>query len=215
MSIRINIGCGQTPTKNWVNYDNSWSVRLAKKPIVLSVFKALGLLSTNQLKFIHFAKQNDIGWSNAADHIPHQDNTVEVIYSSHMIEHMEKEDVYNFLRESHRVLSKKGIIRISVPDIKLLVESYQKNGDADEFIDNTLLTNKSPRTFISKLKYLIVGQRHHLWMYDGESLCKLLVSAGFESAEIMVAGSTKIPEPGDLNLCERKHESVFVEAIKL
>ena len=30
-SLKINIGCGDTPTKGWSNYDNSWSVRLAKK----------------------------------------------------------------------------------------------------------------------------------------------------------------------------------------
>ena len=31
ISLKINIGCGDTPTKGWRNYDNSWSVRLAKK----------------------------------------------------------------------------------------------------------------------------------------------------------------------------------------
>ena len=50
-------------------------------------------------------------------------------------------------------------------------------------------------------------------MYDGKSLCNLLSSAGFEEPRILETGLTTIPDPGMLDLKERSHESVFVEAV--
>ena len=36
MGVRINVGCGMTPTPGWTNYDNSLSVKLARRPILAS-----------------------------------------------------------------------------------------------------------------------------------------------------------------------------------
>ncbi|WDP88910.1 MAG: methyltransferase domain-containing protein [Desulfobacter sp.] len=213
MGIKINIGCGQTPTKGWQNYDNSWSVRLVKKPLLVYILRKMGFISEPQQKFISFAKSEKILWANAAQRIPEANDSVDVVYSSHMIEHMEKEDVISFLKESRRILKRGGTIRIAVPNIKYHVEKYVNHGDADKFIEGTYLTRKSPKTIIEKIKYLIIGDRNHQWMYDGESLCRLLASGGFKEPQIMDVGSTNIAEPGELNLKERSPESVFVEAI--
>ena len=37
MSLRVNIGCGQTPTEGWNNYDNSLAVRLSGVPIIQQI----------------------------------------------------------------------------------------------------------------------------------------------------------------------------------
>lgn len=213
MTIKINIGCGQTPTKGWKNYDNSWSVRLAKKPLVAFVLGKSGFLSGPQKQFISFAKKEKILWANATKRIPEDTASVDVVYSSHMIEHIEKEEVKIFLKEARRILKSGGILRIAVPNIKHHVENYLQDGDADKFIESTHLTRKRPQTFIEKQKYLILGDRNHQWMYDGNSLCKILSSAGFQEPRVMEAGSTNIAEPGDLDLRERSPESVFVETV--
>ncbi|PCJ53760.1 MAG: hypothetical protein COA79_22625 [Planctomycetota bacterium] len=213
MSLKINIGCGQTPTKNWRNYDNSWSIFLAKKPLVASILGKSGFLSEPQQQFISFASKENILWANAIKRIPEENTSADVIYSSHMIEHIEKEDVESFLKEARRILKSGGVIRIAVPNIKYHVENYLNTGDADKFIYDTHLTRKKPKTIIAKIKYLIIGDRNHQWMYDGKSLCKLLASAGFQKLQVMKAGSTNITDPGTLDLNERSPESVFVEAI--
>lgn len=213
MSLKINMGCGQTPTKEWRNYDNSWSVRLAKKSLLTFILGKSGFLSDSQQQFISFAKKKNILWANATKRIPEENTSVDVVYSSHMIEHVEKEDAEIFFKEARRILKSGGIIRIAVPDIKYHVENYRKDGDADKFIEGTHLTRKKPKTIIAKIKYLIIGDRNHQWMYDGKSLCKLLSSAGFQEPKVMEAGSTNIAEPGTLDLKERSPESVFVEAI--
>ena len=212
---RINFGCGQTPTRGWKNYDNSWSVRLARMPIFLSIVSKLGLISKPQQNFISMVKEANIRWADATKCIPEKNGTIDVIYSSHMLEHLERDDALQFLKEARRILKSGGFIRIAVPDMKYCVENYLKDGDIDSFIENTRLTRKRPRTLIEKLKYLIVGDRNHQWMYDGNSLCKLLLAAGFNEPRVMEPGCTIIPESGEINLEERVPESVFVEAVSL
>ncbi len=63
-------------------------------------------------------------------------------------------------------------------------------------------------------KWILVGPRHHLWMYDGASLARLLGEAGFDGAAVMPPGKTRIEEPGELDLAERAAESVYVEAVQ-
>ena len=212
-TLKINIGCGDTPTKGWRNYDNSWSVRLAKKKVLTYILWKSGFLSEAQDKFISFAKNANILWADGIKRIPENDSSVDVIYSCHMVEHLEKLDVASFFKEARRILKSGGIIRLAVPNIKYQVDNYLKDGDADKFIESTHLTRKKPKTIIAKIKYLIIGDRNHQWMYDGKSLCNLLSSAGFEEPRILETGLTTIPDPGMLDLKERSPESVFVEAV--
>ena len=213
ISLKINIGCGDTPTKGWRNYDNSWSVRLAKKKVLTYILCKSGFLSEAQDKFISFAINANILWADGIKRIPENDSSVDVIYSCHMVEHLEKPDVASFFKEARRILKSGGIIRLAVPNIKYQVDNYLKDGDADKFIESTHLTRKKPKTIIAKIKYLLIGDRNHQWMYDGKSLCNLLSSAGFEEPKILEPGLTTIPDPGTLDLKERSPESVFVEAV--
>jgi hypothetical protein len=211
---RVNVGCGQTPTPGWLNFDNSVSIRLAKHHMLVSVVKRLGLLGEGQKRFVSFAQNNDITWADATKRIPLANNSVEVLYTSHMVEHLDREEAKLFLQEACRVLAPNGIIRIAVPDIKKLVDRYLIEGNADLFIERSLLTHQRRSTLLDRLKYLILGDRHHLWMYDGPSMVRLLSEAGFKESRILEPGSTTIPNPGELNLHERAEESVYVEGHK-
>ena len=171
-----------------------------------------GFLSEAQDKFISFAKNANILWADGIKRIPENDSSVDVIYSCHMVEHLEKLDVASFFKEARRILKSGGIIRLAVPNIKYQVDNYLKDGDADKFIESTHLTRKQPKTIIAKIKYLIIGDRNHQWMYDGKSICKLLSSSGFKEPRILEEGLTTIPDSGMLDLKERSPESVFVEA---
>ena len=210
----INIGCGRPPTPGWTNYDNSRSIWLAKHSILSKFLDMFGLLAVPQKEFIAFAKSAEIRRANATKRIPDADGSVSALYSSHMLEHLDKIDRENFLREALRVLCHGGVIRLAVPNIRFHVNNYIDHNDADRFIDAIHLTRERPQTLMAKCRYLFVGERHHQWMYDGESLCSLLRSVGFEDPQVMEAGKTRIPDPGELDLQERFPESVFVEAVK-
>jgi len=211
---RVNIGCGPSPTRGWLNYDNSWSVRLAKYPLVVRVLAAVGVLTEGQRRFLSVASGGGITWANAPERIPLADDSVTVLYSSHMVEHLDRTQVRTFLQEARRVLVPGGIIRIAVPDLQKLVDEYVAEGNAESFLERTFLARPRRETLLEKLGYLVVGDRHHLWMYDGPSLCRLLTAMGFREPRTMQPGSTAIPDPGELNLYERADESVYVEAFK-
>lgn len=65
--------------------------------------------------------------------IPIPDGTAEIIYSSHVIEHIEEDAVARFFRECHRALRPGGILRITCgPDADLDLAALRR-GDEDWF----------------------------------------------------------------------------------
>jgi SAM-dependent methyltransferase len=210
--MRINIGCGQTPTKGWKNLDNSIHVRLSKVPGLPALLRSRWVPRGMRERFIPIERHGEIELGSAVDGLPFPDGSVEVVYSSHMLEHLDRAEASRFLAEALRVLRPGGIIRIGVPDLRSQVERYVAGGDADAFVERTHMCVPRPRSFTSRLERLLVGSRHHLWMYDGESLRALLRRAGFAAADVAPAGETRIPDHEPLDLRERAADSVFVEA---
>jgi SAM-dependent methyltransferase len=214
--MRINVGCGQTPTGggSWRNFDGSLSVRLARVPLLPATLRALSLVSAPQYAFMRFARSAAIEYADATRRLPLGEGTVEVLYSSHMVEHLDRQDAGRFLREALRVLRPGGVIRLAVPDLARRVASYCEGGDADAFVAATRLAEPRPGTLPARVARLLLGSHHHRWMYDGASLCRLLERNGFVEAAIVPPGETRIPDPGALDLAERAEESVYVEATK-
>lgn len=210
--MRVNIGCGPTPTQGWRNFDNSLSLRLAKIPLLPFILWKLQLINTTQYEFIQFAGNNLIEYGDATKGLPIPDGTIEVIYSSHMLEHLDREEVGMFLKETRRILQQKGIIRLAVPDINKFAEQYVESGDADVFIEAARMCVPRPRSLSQRLRLLLVGTRHHQWMYDGNSLSKLLEKHGFVNVKVFTAGETMIKNYEPLDLHERSSQSVYVEA---
>jgi predicted SAM-dependent methyltransferase len=191
-------------------------------PMTTFLLGKLGLLRDHQKVFIAVAKRSGVCWANVAVRIPEPDECVEALYTSHMLDFLNKHQVIQFLKEARRVLTSGGILRIAVADLRFYVENYLQHKDADQFVRSTCFRADNYadlKTFRRRLgyllKFLLIGERlRRQWLYDGESLCRLLKSAGFEDPQVMRVGTTMIREPGDLNLHEGAPESVFVEAIK-
>lgn len=212
--MRIQIGCGMSPIGGWTNFDNSPSVKLAKRPIRRWLASRFGLLDEHSRQFIRFAQENDICYCDARYRIPLPSDTVDVVYSSHTMEHMDVEDAKAFLIESHRVLRPGGTLRLALPDLSYYAKKYLSDGDLEYFMYYLHLTRPRARTIRDRVRRLMVGDRHHQWMYDGPYLVKILVSLGYEQVAQLEAGLTRIKDPGQLNLSERSPESVYVEGVK-
>jgi predicted SAM-dependent methyltransferase len=211
---RVNVGCGLAPTPGWLNFDNSLGIRLAAYPTLVSLLHKLKLLNRAQMDKIEFSQKHKIFWADGSKSIPLPDESVEILYSSHMIEHLDRIEAKLFLQEAKRVLAPGGIIRLAVPDLAKLVSEYLDHGDADAFIEATVMGIPRPRTLVERINLVLVGTRHHQWMFDRKSLCKLLTESGFKSAEPVAPGTTQIPNHEPLNLYERLDESLYVEATK-
>lgn len=61
---------------------------------------------------------------NILNGLPFEDNSIDVIYNSHFLEHLNREQARRFLKECHRVLKEDGIIRIVVPDLENICREY-------------------------------------------------------------------------------------------
>ena len=112
------------------------------------------------------------------------------------------------------MLERGGVLRIAVPDLLRRARRYlEETKDADSFVASTRLAADKPHGLAASLKFLLVGPRHH-WMYDAASLVRLIESVGFHDAAEAPPGSTRIVDPGELNLREREEESIYVEALR-
>lgn len=58
--------------------------------------------------------------------LPFQNESFEVVYNSHVLEHFTKDDSKKFLTECLRVLQPNGILRVAVPDLEQIVREYLK-----------------------------------------------------------------------------------------
>jgi hypothetical protein len=212
--IRINVGCGLSPTPGWLNFDNSLSVRVASRPVLCWALARFGLLGGQSAELAALARRGGVRFANAAAHIPCADRSAAAVYSSHMIEHLDRAEARAFLLEVRRVLQPGGVVRIAAPDLFRLAREYVATGDAGGFVADIHMGLDRPTGLRGWAKWTLVGPRHHLWMYDGESLARLLTQTGFADAAVMPPGKTGIADPGKLDLSERAQESVYVEAVR-
>lgn len=95
-----------------------------------------------------------------------QDDSVEVVYASHVLEHFPRRDTQRVLREWYRVLKPKGTLRLSVPDFEAVIKAY-------EMTKNLALV----------LGHLVGGQDYpgntHYMVFDFAYLSTLLSEVGF------------------------------------
>ena len=211
--IRVNIGCGGTPINGWRNFDNSISVQLSRIPLLPKILKRLGIINEKQYHYVLIAKANKIEYGNAIKSIPVPNSSVDVLYSSHMLEHLDLSEVSIFLNEARRVLRSEGTIRIVVPNLKFHVECYLKTEDADKFLANMCLCKPRPKTVFQRIRFVFIGLRNHQWMYDSISLSQLLEKHGFKNISVLKPGETTINQPGLIDLYERQEGSLYVEAL--
>jgi predicted SAM-dependent methyltransferase len=57
------------------------------------------------------------------------DNSVDVIYASHVLEHFGRFEYMSVLENWHKKLNVGGVLRISIPDLEMVIEHYNENKD--------------------------------------------------------------------------------------
>jgi predicted SAM-dependent methyltransferase len=72
------------------------------------------------------SNKSDVLEYNLLRGIPSEDNSYDMVYHSHVLEHFSELDGFNFIRECHRVLKPGGTIRIAIPDLEQIAANYLK-----------------------------------------------------------------------------------------
>lgn len=104
-----------------------------------------------------------------------------------------------------------------MPDLELLVNTYQKSTDASasiEFLEASLLgIKKRERNFIGLLRFLF-GNSRHLWLWDYKSAKKELELCGFNNIRKAHYGDASDETFIDVENVDRWKNCLGIECIK-
>lgn len=101
--------------------------------------------------------------------LPHENNSIDVIYASHVIEYFDREEILPILNKWKNKLKKGGVLRLAVPNFKAMAKLYvEKNTPLNKFLGPLYGKMKMGDDFI-----------YHRTTYDLEELKLLLDSCGF------------------------------------
>lgn len=204
--MKLNLGCGAKVVNDWTNVDYAFGARLARIPVVNILIK--------KSKLFHVQWDSQIFIHNLTKPFPWGNDSASVIYSSHTLEHMDRDDGMAFLKECHRVLKPDGIIRIVVPNLEPIVERYiNKSLLSEHFLEELyVLRGKPPKFFLKRLIWPYIGFPHQC-MYDTESLIRVMKLAGFEVTSKAYADSN-ISDILAIEIEGRTVDAVVVEGHK-
>jgi len=155
--IKLHLGCGtKNFGKDWIHIDGSNVKNGGDK--------------RKGGDFSHI-KYNDI------TKLPFQDNSVDIIYNSHVFEYFDRDECKDVLKEWYRVLKKGGILRIGVPDFEACAKLYvNKEYPLDKFVgmfygkwqinDNKFVYHKTVYDFVSLKKVLEEAEFKNIRKWD-------------------------------------------------
>lgn len=100
------------------------------------------------------------------------DNSVDMVYASHVVEHIPREKLKKILLEWKRVLKPNGVFRFAVPDFDSLIDIYLRKNDKNvEYVRDQILGQDPP-----------YNNHYTLWNFDYAK--KLLTELGYKNIKI-------------------------------
>ena len=177
----------------------------SKKPVFLE-FGSGSRKGVNGWTTIDITDGADISW-DINRLLPIPDNSVDKIYSSHFLEHFSITEIQKILSECYRIIKPGGWISACVPDASIYINAYVNNSKLDE---NQFCGYKPAFHYHSKIDYVnyiayLGGEHKHL--FDSDNLVGIFKSCNFQNAKTRNFIN-------ELDLKERNHQSIYVEATK-
>jgi SAM-dependent methyltransferase len=239
----LNLGCGtRTATHpDVLNIDWSLKVRI-KKSRLLSL--AASALTDVRRRSRLDQMQGRLLAHDLSKGIPFASESVDFVYHSHVLEHLDRPVAREFLAETRRVLKPGGVCRIVVPDFEFLCRAYVEHIDTcrrqpqevaghESFVEGVLeqsvrreAAGARGRTGLARLvEQLLLGDARrrgetHQWMYGRISLPHILSTIGYRSVTVETWRSSRIPGWNEIGLDsngqggEYTPDSLYVEAQK-
>ena len=130
-----------------------------------------------------YPQKPEVMFLNATKRFEFADNSFDYIFSEHMIEHVDYASGLFMLGECHRVLKPGGIVRITTPNLRTIIDIYQNPGVgihpaymrwAHKHFLGAIPSN-SPGFFFNNF----VRAWGHQFIYDPDTLGIAFVKVGF------------------------------------
>ena len=218
--ILLNVGCGNVRPVNWVNTDSSINALVQKVPLI-------GKLAAKTLIKSSIYLSDNFQYMNLNKYWKFKNESVDVVYASHIFEHLNDRARKIFFEESFRVLKTGGTLRIVVPDLFKLSKKYvfdyeSSNKNASHSFMHSLnlhqvgnTKNNLKNIFKRFFNWLQKYPHLHKYMYDQFSLKELLHNYGFKNINIMEMGkSDGIKEISDVEANRDTDISLYIECNK-
>jgi len=168
----IHFGCGLCAPTEWTNYDSSPTLRLQQLPLI-GRFVPAG-------PYGRFPK--NVLYGDIVKGLPVARGTAELLFSSHVLEHLSLTDLRTALRQCRLMLRAGGVFRVVLPDLEFLIDQYRIDATEDaaiRFMENTLLGRRTREIGVRGFARSWLGNSQHLWMWDYKALAAELSKAGF------------------------------------
>lgn len=237
----LNLGCGLKTSAHpaVVNLDHSIYFRLRYHPLWRRVAP---WVTRGERRAALLALPANLRLHDLTRGLPYADASVDLIYHSHFLEHLDRDAAVVLLREVRRVLVPGGLQRVVVPDLEPLCRAYLAsleqsllNDDAQALHERHIaaLLEQSVRReafgsahqpqWRRRLEGLLFGDARrrgetHQWMYDRVSLPRLLAEQGFHTITLCRFDTSALPDwdvyglDRDATGAEYRPGSLYVEA---
>ncbi len=94
------------------------------------------------------------------------DESCDIIYACHILEHLGRHEVGNVLKTWTKKLKKNGMVRLAVPDFEKAIQWYQKNPHLEDVLGLIIGGQKTKYDF-------------HKMVFDKKKITELLIDSGF------------------------------------
>jgi SAM-dependent methyltransferase len=231
----LNLGCGTRTHPAWTNLDFSPYARLAGWPRVSALAARLGLLSPGRYRQLRGMDPDVIHWDLRRG-APFPEGTFDVVYHSHLLEHMDRDAGAAMLAECLRIVRPGGVLRVVVPDLRYLTERYLEtlaeldaSGRSADTLGRHEVTTEAlfgqmvrreytgesgQHPVLRRIERVIRGDADragelHRWMYDRHTLADVLLRVGFEDPREERADTGRIAAWASFGLDTEPDGSVY------
>ncbi|CAN5213056.1 hypothetical protein BH11PSE14_BH11PSE14_02680 [soil metagenome] len=205
--LKLQIGAGLEGPPSWTNLDASPVLRLQRLPIV-GVFLR---------RFVAPAFSPRVQYGDVTRRLPVDDGAADMVYSSHMLEHLALREFELALAEIHRVLARGGVFRSVLPDLELEARRYLASTAADrasDFLRSTLLGVEHRERGLVQALRAWMGYSGHKWMWDYISIANQLNRAGFVDVRRASIGDSALAAFREVENSERWQDCLGFECRK-
>lgn len=141
--------------------------------------------------------------------LPLADGCIDYAVAMHVLQDLAWADIPLALRELHRVLAPRGVLRLGVPDLERAIDAYNR-GDASYFY----VPDRDARSLGAKLVTQVIWYGSVRTPFTFDYAAEVLAAAGFRHVARCAHGTTHTSHADIASLDNRERETLFVEAIK-
>jgi SAM-dependent methyltransferase len=208
--LLLNIGCGPHAPEGWENIDRSPNLLLDRIPGAKQMLHRIGLLSDAHME----AWPRNVRRMNVLKGLPHADESVDGIYSSHTLEHLYLDDAQRLVAECRRVLRRGAVMRVALPDgeewARALIQGEAGAEETPGLAYNKRLgAHPFARPTGRRAALALTAGHLHRWQPTRDLVTMMFRRAGFAEVTECQFKEGRLPR---LDVVEFRPESFFLEA---